>query len=144
MAGESIPALVREMMKAKAKWKRYEARYKELQRIIPEMMQQDGLTSVKTDFGPTVYLKPNAAKVRAFATPMPGEDKDETQARLRMALESAGASHLIDAEPRVNHNSLSAWVKEELREGRPIPEDISYTTELAFGVRSNGWSPEDD
>jgi hypothetical protein len=135
MAGESMGALLKELITIRARQSADKKRRAELEQRLPELLQEQGVTSFKLDDGPKIYLKPDDIKVSAWPAT---KDDDEYHACLR----SIGAGHLIKETPTVSNTALRAHVKTLIREGKAIPEAIGYSTSPSFAVSAGGWSPD--
>lgn len=142
MAGESFPILIKELITLRERMKTDKVRREYLERRLPEMLEEQGMTGVKLEDGPQIYFGQN--RLKAWPKKL-ADDESDSEAKERMydTLRELDAGHLITKKETVSFNSLCAWVKQRLADGQPIPEEIDYRSDSTIQVRTNGWSPND-
>lgn len=126
MPGENPKTLAMEYVETVARHKRDGERLAELKKLLPEVMEEEGLESMRLKDGPTVYL---SSRLKAW----PSGDTEKMHEDLR----HMGAGHLVKSKEAVNFNSLCGLVKERLQDGQAVPESIKYEHVLTVNVRSN-------
>ena len=95
---------------------------------VLEMLERQGMASVKTKSGATVYMQ---RQVWARA-------KDGDKDRAAAALKHAGLTEFVSET--FNTNTISAWFRECEREERPVPEEVAEAFQLdeVFSARVRG------
>lgn len=83
-----------------------------LEAVLLEQFAEDGIQSIKTQDGPTVYLQ-----VQLWARPIGGRENAMEALRL------AGLGDLV--EETVNLQTLSAWCRERLKSEEELPASFA-------------------
>ena len=122
--------LTRDRQMLEAKLEEIKARLTETQQEILDQFARDGVSSVKVTDGnedATIYLHK-----QMWARP-----KDGDYVATCFALRRNGLSSFV--KETVNLQTLSAYVREQEKEGQPLPSDVAETldvrTEYAVRVR---------
>ncbi len=115
-------ALTSRKRELEADLRQVQDRLNELEPQLVEMFGEEGLQRTSID-GWTAFLQEDI-----WASPAEGDI-----ARLCAALKEAGLGDMV-AET-VNRQTLSAWVRERLRDGEPLPDLVDPAINVSRGFR---------